>query len=72
MTCIHGENKLYNLCVGFSGPMCKDDIDECLTADVYCVNSAGCSNSNGTYTCTCINATVSTIYGDLVTYVYEL
>lgn len=37
--------------VGWIGPTCSDDVNECLQN--RCQNSAVCTNSNGSYSCSC-------------------
>ncbi|CAB4012859.1 fibropellin-1 isoform X4 [Paramuricea clavata] len=38
---------------GFTGSRCDVDIDECKESPGICQNRANCTNTNGSYTCTC-------------------
>ena len=42
--------------VGYQGPVCADDIDECTATDSnahLCLNGGECQNNIGGYTCNC-------------------
>ncbi|XP_052271798.1 fibropellin-1-like [Dreissena polymorpha] len=39
---------------GFTGSMCRDDIDECSSSPNVCKAHQSCANSRGSYTCTCL------------------
>ena len=43
-------------CLGYlSDITCSSDIDECATDDHTCDVNADCSNTNGSFTCSCIS-----------------
>jgi hypothetical protein len=44
---------------GFTGPLCEQDVDECVTQPCY--NGAICENKEGTFECHCQTSTVTCV-----------
>jgi plastocyanin len=46
-------NVICKCAVGWEGPICNFDIDECTNGTAVCDPNATCSNTDGSYDCTC-------------------
>lgn len=41
------------ICCRYEGPACDIDINECVRGTAACAQNAGCTNTNGSFACTC-------------------
>ena len=54
--CVDGVNTYTCDCPpNYTGAYCTEDVDECSLNENVCLNGATCTNTNGNYSCICVN-----------------